>query len=158
MFTKEQYEELTPDDKGILHEVATGLLSRTGYGPRAEIWKFPLDMYDPDKCDGCVPDSWITDGDIESLIEAKFAAIVETAMDMVANVMPHGVKLSSTISPSYEDCTEVLVTGDDDRVYYRGEAKAWNYLFDNLYELAEEVRSVAREILEKGEKYATAKS
>lgn len=106
-------------------------------------------------CEGCIPEDEIGD-DVLRDIRRKFACVYWAALRLATRPhladegLPTEWNLSLVIDPSFEEATKVVILDDrEDRPYrYLFEtAKAWQFQFDNLAEIAQEVLSTRDQIL-----------
>lgn len=146
VYTLEQLQDLSQDQKTVLAAVAEYLTST----PLAleslnnALLDEIFNLFKP--CRGCVPEDQV-DEDLLNTIRLKFAAVYQVGVELAeaelkSRTPPAAGRFGfhAVIQPSYEDATQVVIVDYDRPVcYLRESAKAWQFHFATLAELADEV-------------------
>jgi hypothetical protein len=149
VFTVEQFRQLTDVQKTTLAALADYLTSTSLLleSLNDELLAEVFNLFKP--CRGCVPEEE-ADENLLPTIRRKFAAVYQVGMELAEGELkaqtPESAKRCSfhaVIQPSYEDATQVVIVDYDRPIcYLRESAKAWQFHFATLAELADEVSRV----------------
>jgi hypothetical protein len=159
-FTAEQYQALTPEQRGVIEAVAeylSGSSMSAGNNLTDEEITNTFNLLKP--CAGCVPSEEASE-DLLNTIRTKFGAVYEVAMEL-AEAELKGKKITDfnfcrVTDPSYEDATHVAVLDYDKPICYLHEwTKAWHLGFATLAELAGTVLQVKKQLVEKVVEFTT---
>jgi hypothetical protein len=153
-YTRAQWDQLTDEQRTAVWEVLDYL---QGVEPEQEMddefLSETLNILRP--CEGCIPEEEIGD-DVLQDIRRKFACIYWAALTLATRPhladegLPTKWELSLVIDPSFDDHTKVAILDDRQERPYRyllERDKAWNFRFENLAAIADEVLRARDQVL-----------